>query len=228
MIMANFDFLSEPIRLDEGTVPVLCLEEQTLFRRIYGALLSGETEEEGIVFSKDYTPFKSRGNVCVVHDYFSITYSNAILKKLYEQIEAYCHNECPIETVALKTHLVKYMETIVSAFEFDFDFCSDVDLIALFKAMALSPITDQTAVLNTLVDYLHLLNTYVPPHCVVLLNPHVFFNAEELTLLYADMLNRHIPLLVVENACTFQKTPYERVILYDCDFCEIVEKGGGV
>lgn len=222
-MMVNFDFLSGPIILVEDRIQVLCIENKKLFRKIYTAIISGEPEENNIVFSNGYIPFKAKGNICAICDYFSLSYSSSIIKKLYEQIENHCNSEQLKETLELKTHMVNYMESIVKAFDYDFDFNYEINLVDVFKIMNLAPVLDKIEALNCLLDYMLIINKYLAPKCFVLMNLHLYFTADEIELFYRDVVDRHIYLLVIENISRFEKNNYENILIYDEDFCEIVE-----
>lgn len=222
-MMVNFDFLSEPIVLKEDTVQVICIENQKLFRKIYTSFINGELEENKIVFSNDYIPFKFKDNVCVINNYFSLSYSTAIMKKIYKQIESFCIIEQAKETFELKTHIINYMDSIANAFDYDFDFNYDINLTELFKTVNLTPATDKTEALNCLLDYILIINKYATPKCFVLMNLHLYFTAEEIELFYRDIIDRHIYLLVIENISAFEKNSNENIIIFDTDFCEIVD-----
>lgn len=223
MIMVNFDFLSKPICFEENQVNVLCVENPKLFRNICNSFIRDETEENNIVFSEEFIPFKPKGKICVINDFFGISYSNAIMKKLYEQIEKYCNNELQNETIRLKAHMVNFTEMITKNFDYDFEFDYEVNLTEVFKLMNLKPVSDKYEVLHTLIDYILILNKYAPPKCFVLINLHLYFTEDELESFYTDAINNHIRLLVVENKMFFGKNKYENMIIYDSDFCEIVE-----
>ena len=222
-MMVNFDFLSKPIMLTEDKIQVLCVQNKKLFRKIYTSFINGELEENNIVFSNEYVPFKAKGNICVIYDYFSLSYSSSIIKKLYEQIENYCNIEQPKETLELKTHIVNYLESIVKAFDYDFDFNYEINLIDIFKAVNLAPVMDKTEILNCLLDYMLIINKYSTPKCFVLINLHLYFTADEIELFYRDVVDRHIYLLIIENISGFKINNYENILIYDDDFCEIVE-----
>lgn len=222
-MMVNFEFLSEPLQLVDGTVNVLCVENQKLFRGIFNAFVNGETEENRIIFSENFEPVKIKGNVCVIDDFFRLTYSNTIIKKLYEQIEKYCNYELQKETTQLKIHIVNYFEQLISAFDYDFEFNYDLSIAELLKAVSLKPNTDKSEVIGILLDYILLVNKYAPPKCFVLLNLHLYFGKEELDLFYNDIINNHIKLLLIEGVKFFETSSCENVVVYDKDFCEIVE-----
>lgn len=223
-MMVNFDFLSTPINFVENKVNVLCVENQRLFRLICDSFINDQTEENKIIFSENYQPYKAKGNICVVFDYFRLSYSSSLIKKIYEQIEKFCVRELPTETVQLKTHIVKYMESIVKAFDFDFDFNYDINIVELLKTVDFKPNLETNDILNVLLDYILILNKYVPQKCFVLLNLHLYYSEKELELFYKDIINNHINLLVIENKMSFNKCLQENIIVYDNDFCEIVEK----
>ena len=222
-MMVNFEFLSEPLQLVDEAVNVLCVENQKLFRGIFNAFVNGETEENRIIFSENFEPVKTKGNVCVIDDFFRLTYSNTIIKKLYEQIEKYCNYELQKETNQLKIHIVNYFEQLISAFDYDFEFNYDLSITELLKAVSLKPNTDKSEVIGVLLDYILLVNKYAPPKCFVLLNLHLYFDEEELDLFFKDIINNHIKLLLVENKKAFKTNKCEKVVIYDNDFCEIVE-----
>ena len=143
------------------------------------------------------------------------------MKKLYEQTEKYCNAELSKETVQLKTHIVNYFENLTKEFDYDFDY--EFNLTDLFKAINLKPVSDKYNLLNTLIDFILIVNKYIAPKCFVLLNLHLYFSDEELGLFYNDIVNNHIKILVIEGKKAFDKNKYENIIIYDKDFSEIVE-----
>ncbi len=223
MIMVNFDFLSKPICLADNKIQVLCIESQKLFRTILRSFFNDETEEKNIIFSEDFTPFKARGNVCVIENFFDLSYSNIIIKRLYEQIQEYCNNEQLKETIELKTHLINYMEVVVGDFDFDFDFNYDINLVEIFKAVNLKPHIDRSDLIGALLDYILLVNRYIPAKCFIIPNLHLYFIEEEIALFYKDIINNHINVLIIENTKFFLRNENESIIILDEDFCEIVD-----
>lgn len=223
-MMVNFDFLSEPLQLTDSIISVLYIENPKLFRSIFNAFITGETEKEKIVFSEKFTPINFKNSICVIDDFFRLSYSNVIMKKLYEHLEKYCNYELPKETLELKTHIVNYIEYLMSSFDYDFEFNYDISLADIFKTINLKPNTDKNDVLTSLLDYILIVNKYVPQKCFVLLNLHLYFDKVEIDLFYKDIINNHIKLLLIEGKKVFETSSCENVIVYDNDFCEIIEK----
>lgn len=221
--MVNFDFLSEPIRLSENDLAVLCIENQKIYRKVVSAFISDATEEANIVFSKEYVPLKFKNNVCFIDDFFRLGYNSTVLKKMYEQIEKFCNTEMQKETIDLKVHIVNFFENLVKQYDFDFDFNYDVNLTEVFKMISLKPVYETGELLESLLEFLLLVNRYTPPECFVLTNLHLYFSDSEIAGFCKDVVNNHIKILIIENRKMFKKNEYEKVIVLDEDLCEIVE-----
>lgn len=50
-----------------------------------------------------------------------------------------------------------------------------------------------------------------------------YYGSHDTSMIYNDIINNHIPLLVIENVKTFDESAFEKIIIYDNDYCEIVE-----
>ncbi len=222
-MMVNFDFLSEPIRLSETTLTVLCLENQQIYRDVISAFVNDTTEEHNIIFSKNYIPLKFKNNICFIDDFFRLGYNSATMKKIYEQVEKFCNTELQKETTDLKIHLVNYFENLVKCYDFDFEFNYDVNLTELFKIISLKPICETDDLLELLLEFLLIVNKYISPDCFVLTNLHLYFSNKEIKEFCKDVVNNHMKVLIIENKKMFETNEYESVIVLDEDLCEIVE-----
>lgn len=219
----SFDFLNRPLKLEEERVNTLCIENQPTFRKIISAFLTEEPEIENVVFSKDFTPLSVKGNVCFIDSVFTLSYSNSVIKKLYESVEKYCLLELPDKTAFLKQQIVDFFECIVAAFDYDLDYSEDIELAGLFKTQNLRPLSDDADLSEKLLNFILFINNYTKVKCFVLLNLHLYFSPEELDLFYKDIINHHIKLLVLENTEFFEKSKFEKITVCDKDLCEIVE-----
>lgn len=222
--MVSFEFLSEPIHIEEDKVSVLCLENQLCYRNVVSAFVNDTTEECNIVFSENYIPFKLKNNICFIDDFFRLGYNSAILKKIYEQIEKFCNIELQKETIDLKVHLVNYFENIVRQYDYDFEFVYDFNFVELFKLIGLKPVCETSDLLGALLEFILIVNRYAPPKCFVLTNLHLYFSYDEIEFFCKDVVNNHINILIIENKKNFTTNEYEKVIIFDDDLCEIVEK----
>lgn len=218
----SFDFLSEPIDVKIGCANVLCLENKALFRKIMQAFINDSTEEEKIVFSFDYKPFKARGNIYVISNYFNFDFSSSFIKKIYEEIVRFCVNDLELETAKIKSSVNEFMDIIMQSFDFDFTCKSEFELYDLFKIMNLKPDVLQNDYPSALLDFVFLIQKYIPQKCFVFFNLHSYLDADELQSFYKEMLSKDIRILLIESS-SFEKSNLEKVRIIDKDFCEIVE-----
>ena len=223
MIRLSFDFLSQPVAIDSQTVTVFCLENKFLFRKVVNAFISGITEENNIIFSDDYEPVDFKKHITVLYDYFHKDFSSAFLKKLYEDISLYCNDELYSDVTAFRSASENLLLKIVSDYDFDFDYSDDFSLISFFKMRELKPFVSDEPSLDSLLQYVFLLNKYSKIKCFLFINLHLYFDSSELKEFYKELFYNNIKIVDIENSQSFSKNTYEKLIIIDRDFCEIVD-----
>lgn len=219
--MAAADFLSEPLTLYDNMINIICVENKALFRNIIRSFYDEDPEKMNIVFSENFTPLRYKGNICFVSDFYQLTVSPTIIKKLYDNIVSFCINEITHETVNVKKQLISFMDTVIENYDFDFSYNYDFNLQDLFKMHNLKPNISSDNLLESLLNFILLLKKYSSVKCFVLLNLHLFFNKNELEIFYKEIIYNHIPILVLENTASFSKSQYEKIRIIDNDLCEI-------
>lgn len=220
----SFDFLSVPIEIGNDRISVLCIENKNCFRKITRSFYNENLEENNIIFSENLTQLKSKGNIAFIYDYFDISFSSSLMKKLYDSISDFCFSEMPEERAAFERAVFAFLDEINRNYDFDFSYNSEIDIKSFFKSQNLKPDIECKEFTEALSDYILLVQKYSSVKCFVLLNPHTYFSAEELTAFYDDMLRRNIKLLVIEGNKNFEKSELESLIISDEDFCEIFEE----
>lgn len=223
-MMLAADFLSKPMKIGSDSVSVLSVENKKLYRDIVGAFVDEHPEEMNIVFSQDFKPFKYKGNVCFVNDYYKLDLSSAIIKKLYENLERFCNDEMQEETNALKVQIFNFLDRLVLNYDYDFNYSLDINIVDLFKIQNLKPYITSKNLLCSLLDFIVIIKKYTHIRCFVLLNLHLYFTDEEIVYLYEDLIYNDISVLVLENSSNFSKSKFETIRIIDNDLCEIVEK----
>lgn len=220
----SFDFLNEPIEIKNGVANVLCIENKSLFRKVMQAFIDNNTEENKIIFSLNFKPFKAKGNVYILNNYFDLEFSSSFVKKIYDDISNFCVNDIQSETVRIKSAVNEFMEIIMRNYDFDFSCKTELELSELFKIMSLKPALFQNDLPSALLDFIFLIQKYMPQKCYVLFNIHSYFDDHEIEAFYKEILNTDIRILLVESN-SFEKSSSENVRIVDKDFCEIVENG---
>ena len=220
----NIDVLSQPIHLLEDKITVLCIENKNYYRQVVKALYEECPEEQNIIFSKNYEPFKFKNNVKFITNYYNIDFTSSFYKKLYEQLSIFCVSEIPELTIEMKQNILKFIDIVIENYDFDFQSNDDVLLPELFKILNVKPYFNKEDVIENLLEYILIMQKYAPVKLFILLNLHNDFSDDEITQLYNEFLSRNIPVFVLESNTNFKKSPLESVTIIDEDLCEIVEK----
>ena len=133
----SFEILFEPVKLTEDKISVLKIENKSFFRQIISALLNGNPEEHGIIFSLNFEPLKFKGNISVITDYYNLTVSSSLIRKIYDAMECFCVNEMPEETAKLKMEILKFTELLTASYDYVF---SEDELNIFFYEMIIRKI----------------------------------------------------------------------------------------
>ena len=220
----NLDVLVEPIHLEEDKITVLCVENKVYYRNLVKAFYDEHPEEKNIIFSQDYNPFKFKNNVKFITNYYNLEFSSSFYKKLYDQIAMFCIEEIPEETIEVKQNMLRFIDTVIENYDFDFLSNEDVLLSDLFKIVNLKPVFDKDDLVDALLEFILITQKYAPVKLFILSNLHNDFSKEEILLLYQELISRRIPILVLESNAYFDKNELESLIIVDDDLCEIFEK----
>lgn len=220
----SLDVLVEPIHLEEDKITVLCVENKAYYRSLVKTFYDEHPEEQNIIFSQHYDPFKFKNNVKFISDYYNLEFTSSFYKKLYDQIAMFCVTELPEETIEIKQSILRFIDMVIENYDFDFQSNEDVLLSDLFKIMNIKPIFDKDNLIDALLEFILITQKYAPVKLFVLLNLHNDFSKEEILLLYHELLSRRIPVLVLESNSYFDKNELESLIIVDEDLCEIFEK----
>lgn len=221
--MVSFDFLTKPIDLSHNKVSVLYIENQQLYRNTLLHFYEGYLEENGIIFSENYTPVKMKGNICFLPNLFTMDFSSAFMKKIYDDLSKYV-NSCMMEELAtIRSILLDFFDHLSSSFDYDFEFHEEVDIIDLLKMQCFKPSLSKDNLLSALLDYIVLTTKYSSIKCFVLPNLHPYFTLAELDTFYHELNYQNVNLLVIENKKCFETLSAEKVYIVDEDMCEIIE-----
>ena len=218
-----FDLLSEPIRIKDDQISVLCIENKEYYRKFIKSLCSDYPEEDKIIFSQEYKPIKFKNNIRLIRDYYSLEFTTSFYKKIYEQMSDFCVNEIMDATIEMKKVVLLYIDKIIENYDFDFQSNDDVILSDLFKIQGLKPNFDKMDSLESLLDFILIYQKYAPVKLFVFVGLHNDYSKQEIELFYHEMLSRKIPLMVLESNTNFTKSLVEDITIIDEDLCVIIE-----
>lgn len=220
-MMLSADFLSLPIEINCEKAQVLCVENKALFRKLINALLGGDAESGGMVFSENFVPFDCRKNIHILYDFYDFAFPSAFMKKLYDDISVYCNTELQQETAGFKAAYEMLFDKIVQDFDYDFDYLQEPALSAFFKVCSLKPAVSGGLSLENLLQYILIINRYSAVKCFVSIHMHRYFSSAELSLFYQELAYNQINLLALESCRDFSIAEFENVVIVDEDLCEI-------
>lgn len=221
-MMVSFEFMSKPIDLSKNKISVLCIENHSLYRKTVKNFYDGCIEEKDIVFSENYSKISFKNNVCFISDIFSIDFSGAFMKKIYEDLSEHANTFLTEDTMKIKTNVLCYLEMLSQSYDFDFEFKDELDIIDLMKIQNFKPVVNGN-LLNRLLDFMIVIKKYSTVKCFVLLNIHNCFSADELNQLYKELIYQNINILLIENKKYFVSSQYEKIYIVDEDLCEIID-----
>ena len=216
----SFEILFEPVKLTEDKISVLKIENKSFFRQIISALLNGNPEEHGIIFSLNFEPLKFKGNISVITDYYNLTVSSSLIRKIYDAMECFCVNEMPEETAKLKMEILKFTELLTASYDYDFSDKDDVCLTDLFKMQNIKPNINNSELLEDILEYILLIQKYMPQKLFIFVNLHSYFSEDELNIFFYEMIIRKIRILDIESS-DFDRTNPEELTIIDKDLCVI-------
>lgn len=222
-MMIGFENLSKPIDFSENNINVLCIENKLLYRKVLNSFYMENPEEINMFFSENFTPFKFKGNICFVNDFYKLSISSSVIKKFYDEIALFCNQEMQSETANIKSQIISFVDLVISNFDYDFNYNLDVNLQDIFKMQDVKPAISNNSLLLSLLDYILVINKYISPKCFVLLNLHLYFNNTELEEFYKEISYNKVNILIVENIKDFETNKFEKITIIDSDLCEIIE-----
>lgn len=223
-MMFACDYLSEPLDLSEKYIHVLSIENKAVFRKFIKAMLCGEPQEDHFIFSEAYEPVPFKKTILFLHDCYNLSFPSALIKRIYNDLTVFCHDEMPEQTLALKRAISEFMDRINEEFDFDFTFREEVIVQDIFKMQNLRPDTNSESVLESLYAYMVLIQKYAPVKCFVISGLHQNFSSFELETFYKELIAGKIRLLDVESTTDFIPASSEKLTVIDEDLCEIVAK----
>lgn len=215
--------LSRPIQFRENCIPVLVMENPVVFRRLVTEL-AGQSEGKAgeFVLSVRDKPLDCAGHLNVFMDYVHLSEIekrvqtralNAFLRTVQETMAQ--------ETYQLSLAVQEYLGRLATLAEYPVTYEQSENLAALLKAMEFRIDLEGLTACEALYEQLALLHRLGRDQCLVLINAHAFFGAEELSKLYSMAQYQKMNLMLLESRAALRPMPPEDVMLFDEDLCEL-------
>ena len=219
----SFSFLSKPITFEKCNINTLCIENPPVFSETIRAFRNETIEENNIIFSEKFSPLKPKNNIEFIYDYYDLSFSSTLMKKIYEDMGLFCIDNLTNETVELKSTIFSFLDKVNENYDFDFKYNIDFNFVDFFKSQSFKPSFDGITLIENLLEYILLIQKYKGVKCFVLLTPSLYFTDEELNIFFKEISDRRINLLVIEGVLSRIKSQFEKITIFDKDLCEIIE-----
>lgn len=224
-MMISFKFLTNCIEFEDDKFPVLVIENKKLFRK---AICSFENnfEEEYFTFSKHFEPvdFKKIG-VFISSPINVDIESKKLIGKITSYIENVANTEYEIQLTKATQELIKLADLLCAFCDFDCEYNYDISAAEIIKLMQFKIGRAETSPEELLITYIKLVSKYMKTDLFIVPNLHLFFDENELALIYQTLEVNHINLLSLECLVPHQKLDCEKIYIVDEDLCEI-DRGG--
>lgn len=214
---------SQPIVFRENCIPVLVLENPILLRGLTDELVRQSEGAEGrFVLSEEDVPLECASHLNVILDFVHIEkvekhIQTKAINALIRDVQAHLTQE----TGKLSRIVQEYMGEVAALSEYPVDYDRSENLSALFKVMDLRIDLENLNACEALYERMNLIHSLSKDQCFVLVNAKLFFSTAELAQLYRMTQYRKLRLLLLEGCAPEKVAPYENVILYDADLCEL-------
>lgn len=222
-MMASFKYLKKEILFDESHIQLLVVENKELFRNIISAFEFANPEEL-FVFSKDYVPFDfEKHGVYISNPLNTDTENKKILSKINSDLEDAANSEYYNEIMQIKQSLMNLADLLLRYNDFDFDCKYDIETASIIKLLDFRIKKDCLCHSEQLIRYILLVSKYLNRKLFVLPNMHLYFDSDELKLIYDTLLLNHIHVLVIEGIAPNESAECEQLYIVDNDLCELTD-----
>lgn len=201
----------------------LVIESPRFLRRVIKDFAAGG-ESGRISITNDGKLLNFEKQLDVIFDPLKLDFNNrrvvtALLKML---VKTSLSEDFYLSTNIFKAKIIKYLDEIVDAenFEFEVSAVDDFTIDAIAKAVNLQIVGDEDDFASLLIDYVSMMAELAGIKLFVFINLHSFLAKDEMRRFLHDLDNHQINVLLVENHDYGEIKGVERIIV-DQDDCEI-------
>lgn len=214
------------ISLEEGSIHVLCIEQQKLLTDLLMDLwqqVEGGTGE-WILSEKDKVLDLAKKMEFIVNPFSADCNNTRIQSKVFKGLQQTANERFFMETGELNHVISVYLEQLLSGVDYPLEFDLELDVGALLKGYHVRFAMDSDTLPERLVEYIKVQRRIMNKSIVVFYNLKQLLSAEELQLFYQDMRNEKMLCLLIEGQ-DWPKEEHERKHIIDMDRCIIDVEG---
>lgn len=210
------------IELSENKVNVICLENKAYFVKIISELNKQIDGEEGKFILSDFTksyPLKKRA--AIVFSPFSLNFQNKKFQgEMLHQLTEIAQEEEFFLAHEVESSILNFIYKLTDYLDYEVHVPSEISMENILKSVGLRIDEEDGDVLERLLDYFVLLHKVMGIDVIFTVNLRTYFSLEQLKLLYQNVMQHKIHIVLLENHVD-ELLPCEDAIIIDKDLCEI-------
>lgn len=223
-MMFTTPLFNESIQTEEGEIPVLVVENKTLYQTM---ILDFLAESNGIesehYFYLENKEIDLHKRLETMTDFFNLDINRTKnITKLHQYIKKEHSNEEQfMETLDLTNKINAYIQTIANSSDYHLTFDDDFDVQSLFKMVGLRFYYEDSTLLSRLIDYIKLTRDFFGKQIFVLVGLKTIFSISELEDFYKFARYNKVNIFLLESELPKEKLDGEKYRIIDEDLCVI-------
>lgn len=210
------------IELSENKVNVVCLENRPYFTKIISELNKQIEGEEGKFILSDFTKaYSLKKQAAIVFSPFSLNFQNKKFQgeMLHQLIEVAQEEEFSLSH-KVESLMLDFIYKLTDYLDYEVYVPSEISVENILKSAGLKIDEGNGNLLERVLDYFILLHKVIGIQVIFTVNLRTYFSMEQLNLLYRNVTQHKIHLVLMENHID-ELLPCEDAIIIDKDLCEI-------
>jgi len=224
MLLSHYEFDS-PLKFDEGSIPILIIENPSYMTKFIGELLSQSNKGEGgfELFENDVSVSISDKVEIIINPFSANVNEREILNKLYAVMKKDAlDEELFLDTNTFLSDIETNVKKIMARQSIPLD--SDTpDIIGLFKLLGVCFVVPDS-LLEKICDYIDICSEYLKTKLFIFVNLKSFLNESEIIQLY-NHLNYHKTHILMIESSQSNTLENESIRVIDEALCEISISG---
>lgn len=210
--------LEEPIKLEEGKINVLVVENPVALRNLVKSIVEFNSD---VVLSDDYKPVELSKHMEFINNIFDVNFiSKNITSKINNEI-----NSLSLSFQKEINELYEALNSFGSIISSNLDFPATFSYVQEFdrvtKMLNFTFDTDGMDIPEKLLEYMNICRKFYGKKVFVFLNLKCFFSCDELTSFYKNIAYEGYRILLIESYDANHINEFENTVVIDSDLCII-------
>lgn len=218
-----YKYFKSPVDFENKRIKLLIIENCHLYRATV-LDLAEENGSEMFVFSENSTPVDFGNKIKFINDVLTFPFADKkLMTKINSDLEKFTNTTYYSELCAIRQACLLLCNHLAQDYDFDFEFCDNIETISLIKLFSFSPKDDTSDSIERLLRFIKLLNMYMGIKCFVVKNLYSYFSDEELEEFYRNIEAQDVNMVILENIAPENISSKVQPIIVDKDLCVMVD-----